>query len=143
MSNLLYALQAAVSPCIYGGMSDLDLDHILQELAAREPIFHRRQFGTSRADLERMTDDKFWEIGASGKVYRRDVVIDTLIARYESGPEPHDWPCRDFTITVLADGLYHLSYMLEEPNRITRRSTIWRLAGEDWKIVFHQGTPIA
>ncbi|QWW69699.1 DUF4440 domain-containing protein [Rhizobium sp. WYJ-E13] len=123
-------------------MSDLDLDHIVRELAAREPIFHRREFGTSRADLERMTDDIFWEIGASGRVYQRGYAIETSLARYENGPEPHEWPCRDFTITVLADGLFLLSYILEEPQRLTRHSTIWRRAEEDWKIVFHQGTPI-
>lgn len=122
------------------GMSDLD--HILKELAAREPIFHRREFGTSRAALERMSDDNFWEIGASGKVYQRDYAIETSLARYEIGPEPHDWPCRDFTITALADELFLLSYVLEEPQRTTRRSTIWRHADEDWKIVFHQGTPM-
>lgn len=125
-----------------GSMSDLDLDYILRELAAREPIFHRREFGTSRADLERMTDSNFWEIGASGKVYQRSYAIETSLARYENGPEPHEWPCRDFTITVLADGLYPLSYILEEPQRVTRHSTIWRRAEDDLKIVFHQGTPI-
>lgn len=125
-----------------GGMSDLELNHILSELSAREPIFHRREFGSLRADLEQMIDDNFWEIGASGKVYSRDHVIETLLATYEKGPEPHDWPCRDFTVTVLAEGLFLLSYILEEPRRVTRRSTIWRRVYEGWKIVFHQGTPM-
>ena len=121
-------------------MSDLPLDYILEELSAREPIFHRRELGTSRADLERMTDDAFWEIGASGNVYRRDYVIETLLERYAKGPEPHDWPCRDFTLKPLAEGLFLLSYVLEEPGRVTRRSTIWLQSNQGWKIVFHQGT---
>lgn len=124
-------------------MSDLPLDDILEELSAREPIFHRREFGTSRADLERMIDEAFWEIGASGNVYRREYVIETLLERYARGPEPHGWPCRDFTVTPLADKLFLLSYTLEEPGRVTRRSTIWRLTDEGWKIVFHQGTPLS
>jgi hypothetical protein len=123
-------------------MSDLQLGDILKELSAREPIFHRREFGASRADLERMTDEAFWEIGASGNVYRRDYVIETLLERYVRGPEPHDWPCRDFTVTPLAEGIFLLSYVLEEPERVTRRSTIWRRTDEDWTIVFHQGTPM-
>lgn len=121
-------------------MSDLQLNDILEELSAREPIFHRREFGTSRADLECMIDAAFWEIGASGNVYRRGYVIETLLERYAKGPEPHHWPCRDFTLTFLAEGVYLLSYVLEEPGRITRRSTIWRRSEEGWKIVFHQGT---
>jgi hypothetical protein len=122
-------------------MIDRHLDDILTALSAREPIFHRREFGTSRADLERMTDSGFWEIGASGRIYHRDFVIENLLERYARGPEPHDWPCRDFTITALADSLYLLSYTLAEPDRTTRRSTIWRQTNDGWKIVFHQGTP--
>lgn len=123
-------------------MNDPKLSAILKELSAREPIFHRREFGTSRPELDGMIDPDFWEVGASGKIYQRSFVIETLLERYQSGPEPHDWPCRDFKLTVLAEGLYLLSYVLEEPGRISRRSTIWRWSGNGWKIVFHQGTVI-
>lgn len=30
------------------------------ELAAREPIFHRPEFGSTRADFESMLSDDFW-----------------------------------------------------------------------------------
>ncbi len=59
-----------------------DLRAIEAELIAREPIFHRPEFGTARADFERMTDPGFWEVGASGRRYSRDFVIDTLVARH-------------------------------------------------------------
>ena len=32
-----------------------ELQEVLAELSAREPIFHRPELGTSRADFERMT----------------------------------------------------------------------------------------
>lgn len=117
-------------------------DEILADLAAREPIFHRRAFGTSRDALENMTAPDFWEIGASGRIYNREIVIETLMERYKT-PEPHDWPCRDFVLRDLAEGLYQLSYVLEEPGRLTRRTTLWRRVAESWQIVFHQGTIIA
>jgi hypothetical protein len=101
-------------------MPDPELQKILLELQAREPIFHRRQFGTSREDLERMTDEDFWEIGASGKTYSREYAISNLLKRYEQ-PEPHDWPCRDFSVRQLAPSLYMINYLLEEPERLTRR----------------------
>lgn len=123
-------------------MDAKQLETILAELAAREPIFHRREFGTSREALEAMTEEDFWEIGASGRVYERDFVIDTLLERYRR-PEPHDWPCRDFTIRILAEGLYQLNYILDEPDRRTRRTTLWRDTPSGWKIVFHQGTVIS
>ncbi|UCM24072.1 DUF4440 domain-containing protein (plasmid) [Ensifer adhaerens] len=120
--------------------NDPQLGDVLRQLCAREPIFHRREYGTSRADLERMTDEAFWEIGASGNTYQRSYVIGKLLERYAQGPEPHDWPCRDFAISSLEKGLFLLSYVLEEPERVTRRSTIWRRTGDGWRIVFHLGT---
>jgi hypothetical protein len=104
-------------------MSDFDLETILGELVQREPIFHRRAFGTSRDDLEAMTAEDFFEIGASGRIYQRDFVIANLLERYQQ-PERHDWPCRDFSIRRLAENLYLLNYTLDEPGRTTLRTTI-------------------
>jgi hypothetical protein len=115
------------------------LNQILQELKAREPIFHRREFGTSRAALLEMTIDDFWEVGASGKTYFRESAIEILLERYKS-PKPHDWPCDEFAIHELGPDNYLLTYILTEPDRRTRRSTIWRNVAGVWKIVYHQGT---
>ncbi|WP_245277425.1 hypothetical protein [Rhizobium leguminosarum] len=46
-------------------MSDFDIEAILGELLQREPTFHRRAFSTSRDDLEAMTAEDFFKIGAS------------------------------------------------------------------------------
>jgi hypothetical protein len=71
-------------------MSALSPEAALQELKPREPIFHRRQYGTTRGALDGMTDEAFWEVGASGRVYRRDYCISTLLEFYKN-PEPHDY----------------------------------------------------
>lgn len=120
-----------------------DTEDIRDALAEREPIFHRRAFGTTRSALEQMTDPTFWEIGASGRVYQRAEVIETVLARYAHGPEPHDWPCSGFALRALGNDTYLLTYTLHEPGRPTRRSTLWRHEASGWKILFHQGTVIA
>jgi hypothetical protein len=56
-------------------VTDPKLAHILEELQAREPIFHHPEFGTTRDDFESMTDQDFWEVGASGRRYSREYVI--------------------------------------------------------------------
>lgn len=116
-----------------------DLRAIEADLVAREPIFHRPEFGTTRADFERMTDPGFREVGASGRRYSRAFVIDTLVARHAT---PHDdpWETSDFCCQRLADGLFLLTYTLAQGPRITRRTTLWRRDPDDWVIVFHQGT---
>ncbi|MGO7320896.1 DUF4440 domain-containing protein [Rhizobium ruizarguesonis] len=83
-------------------MSDFDLETILSELRQREPIIHRHAFGSSRDDLEAMTAEDFFEIGASGRIYPRGFVIANLLERYKQ-PERHDWPCRDFSVHRLAE----------------------------------------
>ncbi|MFH8753167.1 hypothetical protein ACH4GK_38865 [Streptomyces rimosus] len=58
------------------------LPPVLEALAAREPLFHRPEYGTARADFERMTAPDFWEVGASGRRYGRAHVLDVLEERF-------------------------------------------------------------
>jgi hypothetical protein len=112
---------------------------VLNELKAREPIFHHPEFGTTRADFENMTEPTFWEIGASGKRYSREYVLDELEKRYANHYEDQ-WQTRDFHCLEIAPDNYLLTYTLAQDTRISRRSTIWRRTSQGWKIVYHQGT---
>jgi hypothetical protein len=116
------------------------LGEILAELSNREPIFHRPEYGTSRADFEGMIAENFWEIGASGHRYSRKYILDALEKRH-SKPHEDVWKTRDFHCRELAESIYLLTYTLLQNNqRLTRRSTIWQSTPDGWKIVFHQGT---
>ena len=119
-----------------------ELFGVLEELRRREPIFHRPEFGASRADFERMTEPDFWEVGASGRHYSRQYVLDVLDARRDS-PEPDVWETFGFHCRQLATDIYLLTYTLRQEARLTRRATIWRHTPDGWKIVFHQGTEVA
>ena len=112
---------------------------ILSELQAREPIFHRPEHGTTRADFERMTDPTFWETGASGRRYSRAQVLDVLEQR-SANPVDDPWETTDFYCQELAPGLYLLTYTLLQGQRVTRRATLWRRTEAGWQIVYHQGT---
>lgn len=118
----------------------MELSQILAELSNREPIFHRPEFGASRADFERMTADDFWEVGASGRIYSRAHVLDELEKRH-SKPHADLWETSDFRCRRLAEDVYLVTYtLLQDRARLTRRSTIWRREIGGWKIVYHQGT---
>ncbi len=119
-----------------------ELADVLAELIAREPIFHRPEFGTSRADFERMTEAEFWEVGASGRKYSRDLVLDELDRRL-AAPQEEVWETSEFRCQTLGANLFLLTYtLLQDRSRLTRRTTIWRRVLDGWKIVFHQGTVI-
>jgi hypothetical protein len=119
-----------------------ELRDVLAELSSREPIFHRAEFGTTRADFERMTTEDYWETGASGRRYSRQCVLDILEERF-CAPHSEVWETSDFHCRRLSEDTYLLTYtLLQDHERLTRRLTIWRSTADGWKIVYHQGTVV-
>ena len=117
-----------------------DLQSVLAELSAREPIFHRPEFGTTRDDFEKMTAADFWETGASGRTYSRQFVLDVLEERFSAAHEDQ-WETSDIACRRLAQDVYLLTYTLcQNKSRLTRRATIWQMTQEGWKALYHQGT---
>ena len=115
---------------------------ILDELSRREPIFHRPELGTSRADFEAQTAPDFWEVGASGARYDREFVWETLERRRAHAADD-PWEISDFRCRELATDTYLLAYLLRQSDRVTRRATIWQRTHDGWQIVYHQGTLVA
>ncbi|MGO9339763.1 MAG: DUF4440 domain-containing protein [Terracidiphilus sp.] len=122
--------------------SDADVLVVLAELVRREPIFHRSELGTTRADFERMTAEDFWETGASGRRYSRQFVLDELEKRF-AAPHEDVWETSEFQCRRLGEDTYLLTYtLLQDHVRLTRRATIWRRTADGWRIVYHQGTVV-
>jgi len=122
----------------------LDENKILEELKSREPIFHHpEKLGKTKQDIENQICDEFWEVGASGNVYTRQDVIETLLERYNDPSHQDIWEAKDFALTQIAPNNYLLTYILiQNKTRVTRRSTLWCRVNGDWKILYHQGTVI-
>lgn len=122
----------------------LDENKILVELQVREPIFHYpEKFGKTKQDIENQMCDEFWEVGASGNVYTKQDVIETLLERYNDSNYQDIWETKDFALTQIAPDNYLLTYILiQNKTRVTKRSTIWRMVHGGWKILYHQGTVI-
>ena len=86
-----------------------------------------------------MTEETFWEVGASGRIYSREYVLNVLEERF-SNPQQDKWEIKDFKCQEIAKDNYLVTYTLIQYERITRRATIWRKHDYGWKIVYHQGT---
>ena len=114
---------------------------VMRELMQREPLFHRSEFGTTRKDFEKMIAPGFWEVGASGRRYSRQFVLDVLEERYQK-PTEAVWEIGDFFCSEIATDNYLVTYTLIQGERVTRRTTIWRRSGEGWQVLFHQGTVV-
>lgn len=130
-------------------ITDVECLEVLNELISREPLFHHPEFGTTREDFENMTDLAFWEVGASGRRYSREYTLAEVVKRYENpqylgihSPPENAWETKDFHCREISSNTYLLTYTLVQEDRVTRRSTLWQRIGNDWKILYHQGTTV-
>lgn len=112
----------------------------LEQLRRYEPIFHRPEH-TARAELEKLVAEDFWEIGASGRRYSREFVLQTLAAR-ASSPIEDEWATSDFHCRALGAEIYLVTYTLLQGERRTRRASLWQRSAAGWRILFHQGTVV-
>ncbi len=116
---------------------------VIDALRSREPIFHRPEFGTTRQDFEALVDPNFWEVGASGRIYSRQFVLDALERRHASGPVKEEWRTEDCACREVGGNTYLFTYELHQGERISRRATIWRKTENGWRALYHQGTLVS
>jgi len=124
---------------------DPELLPVLAELRLREPIFHAPAFGLSADEFLRSTAPGYWEVGASGRRYSRELILTWARERPEHFVDGSKvgWRTEDFGLLQLGPETYLLTYTLDQNGRHTRRSTIWRQDNDGWRILFHQGTIVA
>ena len=111
-------------------------------LIAREPIFHRLELGTSREDYAAQITDDYWEVGASGRVYRdRDFILDTLVTRGKVEGDGQ-WTLSEIECKAIGKDVYAFTYRLDQNGRLSRRLTLWKAMNGEWRALYHQGTLI-
>ncbi len=122
--------------------TDTRLLPVLDELKRREPIFHTSEFGRSRAEFEKATAPDYWEVGASGRRYSREFILDGLEKRPPVDAAAAGWQSRDHAVRQLSPDTYLMTYTLRQLERVTRRTTIWQKTADGWRILYHQGTMV-
>jgi hypothetical protein len=101
---------------------------------------------TTRKNAQRVSAllaDNFREFGSSGRVYTKENIIVELQQEKQVSIE-----AMDFNVMLLAKEIALVTYRsLKEqqnaPPRIALRSSIWIKEGDDWRMVFHQGTKLS
>ncbi|MCP8967783.1 DUF4440 domain-containing protein [Ectobacillus ponti] len=89
---------------------------------------------TAPAELDKLLADSFFEFGSSGKVwYKQDMT---------GGISVRKMTMSDFALHPLAEDVVLATYRVKDETRgvHTLRSSIWKRTGEQWQMVFHQGT---
>lgn len=123
-------------------MMNSELNTILKKLMQLEDVFHAACPVATEADFERVVAPDFWEVGASGKIYTREFALSVLKNR-TSTPAASNWQTSDYQVVQAGQDVYLLSYTLQQPQRITRRLTVWQHHAGNWQAIYHQGTVVA
>lgn len=93
--------------------------------------------------MDALLADEFVEFGASGRRFTKQEIIELLST--EDGFTPYT--LEDFAVAKLGEGHALVTYTIPArkgpdgtPKPGSRRSSIWREDGDNWQLVFHQGT---
>lgn len=116
-------------------------DHLNRHLRDLEEQLLNPSTRSSRSELQKLLSPEFREIGRSGQIYSYQQTIDALLNQTAS----ENVIASHFEILQLSETLALVTYRTQRAEAIdqrhTLRSSLWRLEDEDWRMVFHQGTP--
>lgn len=115
----------------------------LMELEAHlfslEQALQQSSIRSDAAQLERLLADDFVEFGASGNVWSSK-------AQVIAGLQDEVFSARrmtEFAVKALSDGVALVTYRgYREGVGESLRSSVWRQEEGQWRMVFHQGTPV-
>jgi hypothetical protein len=100
------------------------------------------QVRRSDARLGELLADEFLEFGASGRIYDKQSTIHSLM----QSEATESFQVDDFRLVTSSEDMVFVTYSCAarsasgEVIRKSIRSSLWKLAGGCWRIVFHQGT---
>ena len=117
------------------GMKIMDLEQLILQY---EKDFFCRDFCCKIQNLKKRLDDHFQEIGSSGKKIGRQEVIDSLSHKLSD----RAIVIEEFQIEILSETAVLAKYIavFTEQNQKSFRSSIWVKRGNDWRMLYHQGT---
>jgi hypothetical protein len=110
------------------------------EIQRLEEAMWREETRFDRAFQEAHFAADFVEFGRSGRIYRREDIIQTDSHGIEA-----TLPLPDFAVRVLNPGTvlvtYNSAVAYGGRTEYARRSSIWSRSSSGWVMRFHQGTP--
>lgn len=98
-----------------------------------------RETRLDRDILNSLLAPDFVEFDANGVVWNRAQIIDALLEQYFVQRQINDFQIRILSETVVLT-TYRCTVLDLSGGSESLRSSIWRQAGGDWQMAFHQGT---
>lgn len=112
---------------------------ILEHLIRLEKSFIQ-PVDLTELEINEMIDERFIEVGASGRKYDKRHAVSTLIQRLVA-PIDHSWHIDEPVYTTVGHDLFLFTYLLIQAHKpATRHTTLWQKCENQWKAIYHQGT---
>lgn len=119
----------------------MDLQKLILEKEIALTTFEVRNSADQLCELLSL---EFKEIGSSGDYFGLSELLEDL-------PDEQDWHChiQEVEFNQITPDVVHLVYLAlikqheSDSGTYSRRSSIWRKEGSNWKMWFHQGTKLA
>lgn len=92
-------------------------------------------------DLNNIIADAFIELGCSGCTYNKQQIIEVLPTLAIVKMTIMDFEAKLISKDVVLT-IYRIAKHSNEIIEYSLRSSIWILQDDEWRIVFHQGTPL-
>ena len=122
------------------GTRPLAPEALAAQLRRLEEELHTACARTS-ARCSQLLADEFIEFGSSGRIYGK---ADVIAAWQDEAPAGIS--VEEFRIEPLAPGVVLVAYRALRRGRppvLSLRSSIWRQQGDQWRMLFHQGTSVS
>jgi len=116
---------------------------LLNHLKELEKMLLMQSVRTNVDILDVLLADEFLEISEAGNAWTKQTAIETLKSEVFS-----ERTITDFKLTMLTDNIVLVTYKAHRhenehiPAADSHRCSIWKQSGANWRIVYHQGTPI-
>lgn len=110
-------------------------DQLTEIIYQRERSLLSFSVRTSKEALNKLIADDFVEFGASGKIYNKQDVLDSLPSE-----TARTYIIKDFKVKELGEDAALATYKIVEDGMQSLRSSIWKKINGDFRMIFHQGT---
>lgn len=111
-----------------------------EQLRRLEESLWRAETRFDRDHMSEVLAPDFFEFGRSGRVYRREEILDV-----PAQPIKATLPFAKFAVRSIAEDVALVTYVSEvsdgEVTEVANRSSLWSRHAGGWRIRFHQGTP--
>ncbi|UTR07038.1 DUF4440 domain-containing protein [Alkalihalobacillus sp. LMS6] len=107
---------------------------LIAHIKALEESHLHTSIRTSGEALGQVLADDFFEFGSSGRIFSRQ--------DFKDGAGNNHLTLHDWNMHQLDNKAVLTTYRVinHDSNKVTLRSSVWKLVGIEWKLFFHQGT---